>query len=193
MSTVDRGLEAQIRNIEAQYGKPLSEWIALVHASGHTKHTEIVAFLKNSYGMTHGAAHRIALHARAAAGASSGGTAQTTGDDPRADLYSGKKSGLQPIHDALITAIRALGPDIEQAPKQGYVSLRRKKQFAMIQPTTATRIDVGLILKDVPPAERLESAAGFNALFTHRVRVARIEEVDDQLRGWLQQAYDRAG
>ena len=52
---------------------------------------------------------------------------------------------------------------------------------------------VGIILKDVPTTERLESAAGFNALFTHRVRVNTITDVDEQLTTWLKQAYDLAG
>ncbi len=42
MSTVDDGLEAQIRTIEDRYGKPLGEWIAIVRESGLTKHTAIV-------------------------------------------------------------------------------------------------------------------------------------------------------
>ena len=89
-------------------------------------------------------------------------------------------------------AVQSFGDDIEIAPKKGYVSLRRRKQFAMIQPSTTGRIDVGLILKDEPPSERLEPAAGFNALFTHRVRVTGIEDVNTQLIGWLHHAYDRA-
>src|SRR5260370_14256468 len=70
MSTVDEGLETQIRNIEQQYGKPLSEWIALIKESGLTKHTDMVAMLKSQYGMSHVAAHRVALKRREA-GASS--------------------------------------------------------------------------------------------------------------------------
>ncbi len=193
MSTVDESLEAQIRNIEQQYGKPLNEWIAIVKESGLTKHTEIVAMLKSQYGMSHGSAHRVALKAREADAASIAKAAEASGRDPVAELYSGKKAGLKPLHDALMTAITAFGDDIELAPKKGYVSLRRKKQFAMIQPTTAARIDVGLILKDVPVTERLESAANFNALFTHRVRVNTINDVDAQVIAWLKQAYDLAG
>ena len=193
MSTVDEGLEAQIRNIEQQYGKPLNEWIAIVKESGLTKHTEIVAMLKSQYGMSHGSAHRVALKAREADAASIVKGAEASGRDPAALLYSGKKAGLKPLHDALMTAITNFGDDIELAPKKGYVSLRRKKQFAMIQPTTATRIDVGLILKEVPTTERLESAANFNALFTHRVRVNTINDVDAQVITWLKQAYDLAG
>jgi predicted transport protein len=193
MSSVDEGLEAQIRNIEQQYGKPLGEWIALVKESGLTKHTEIVAMLKSQYGMSHGSAHRVALKARQADAASLVKAAEASGRDPVSELYSGKKAGLKPLHDALMTAITAFGDDIELAPKKGYLSLRHKKQFAMIQPTTAMRIDLGLILKEIPTTERLESAASFNALFTHRVRVSTINDVDAQVISWLKQAYDLAG
>jgi len=192
MSTVDEGLEAQIRNIEQQYGKPLSEWIAIVKESGLTKHTDMVAMLKSQYSMSHGSAHRVALKAREADAASIVKSAEASGRDPVAELYSGKKAGLKPLHDALMTVITTFGDDIELAPKKGYLSLRRKKQFAMIQPTT-TRIDLGLILKDLPATERLESAASFNALFTHRVRVYTINDVDPQVIAWLKQAYYLAG
>ena len=189
MATVEEGLQAQIRNIEATYGKPMDEWLAIIAASGLTKHTEIIAMLKSGYGMTHGAAHRVALVARQAA--QPAGTERD--NDPIGALYTGKKAGLRPLHEALMKAVEALGDDIELAPKKGYVSLRRRKQFAMIQPSAAGRIDLGLILRDMPADGRLESAAGFNALFTHRVRLFGPADVDAQLISWLQRAYDHAG
>ena len=189
MATVEEGLQAQIRNIEATYGKPMSEWQAIIAASGMTKHTDVVNMLKSDYGMTHGAAHRVALVARQAA--QPAGTERDT--DPVGAMYTGKKAGLRPLHEALMKAVEALGDDIELAPKKGYVSLRRRKQFAMIQPSAAGRIDLGLILRDMPADERLESAAGFNALFTHRVRLFGPADVDAQLISWLQRAYDHAG
>jgi hypothetical protein len=189
MATVEQGLQAQIRNIEAAYGKPMSEWIAIIAASGLTKHTDVVSMLKKDYGMTHGAAHRVSLVAREQA---AGAAASGRGSDPVSALYTGKKASLRPLHDALMTTIQALGDDIEIAPKKGYVSLRRRKQFAMIQPSAAGRIDLGLILRDVPPDARLESAKGFNALFTHRVRLTSTADIDPQLTAWLQRAYDRA-
>lgn len=192
MSTIDEGLEAQIRNIEERYGKPLREWIAIVRESGITKHTDRVAMLKSQYGMSHASAHRVALKARDADGANMVRAAKAAGRDPIDEMYSGKKVDLKPLHDTVMTAITSFGNDIEVAPKKGYVSLRRKKQFAMIQPTTATRLDIGFILKNVPPTERLESASSFNALFTHRVRVNTINDVDEQLITWLKQAYDLA-
>ena len=193
MPTVEESLEAQIRNIEEKYGKTLGEWLAIIKNSGKTKHTEIIAMLKSEFGMSHGSANRIALKARGADSASIVDAAKSSGTDPIEAIYSSKKAGLKPIHDAIMAKVEALGTGIEIAPKNGYVSLRHKKQFAMIQPTTAARIDVGLILKDVPVTQRLEAGAGFNAMFSHRVRVNSLSDVDDQLASWLKLAFDLAG
>jgi predicted transport protein len=106
--------------------------------------------------------------------------------------YAGKKEGLRPIHDALIAAVKKLGADVEVSPKKTYVSLRRSKQFALIQPSTATRIDVGLNLRGEKTTPRLEASGSFNAMVSHRVRVESKKEVDPELKGWLKQAYDRA-
>jgi hypothetical protein len=186
---VDEALKSQLRNIEATYGKPIGAWIKLIEASGLTKHNEVVAMLKSDHGMTHGAAHRVSLTARAA----SAGRSDSRKGDPADQLYVGAKSGLRPIHDRMMTKISRLGDDIGSAPKKGYISLRRVKQFAMIQPSTATRVDVGLILRGVSPTERLEAAGSWNALFTHRVRLVRPADVDAELVRWLREAYQQAG
>ena len=128
MATVEQGLQAQIRNIEATYGKPMSDWLAIISASGLTKHTDVVTMLKKDYGMTHGAAHRVSLVAREQAAAAG------PGSDPVSALYAGKKASLRPLHDALMTTIQAFGDDIETAPKKGYLSVRRRKQFAIPGP-----------------------------------------------------------
>jgi predicted component of type VI protein secretion system len=182
------GIAAQIRGIEQRYGKPIEAWIELVKASSLSKHPDVVAMLKTDHGMTHGAAHRIALLARSA-GRARPGSVEAAVDS----LYAGKRATLRPIHDLLTATIMTFGPDVQQVPKSRYLSLRRAKQFAMIQPSTLTRVDVGLIFRDVEPAARLETAAGFNALFTHRVRVSRPADVDTELRDWLHLAYGVAG
>ncbi len=190
MASVDAGLQAQIRNIEATYGRTMPEWFAIIAASGKTKHTDVVAMLKTEHGMTHGAAHRVSLLARASTAAPADTDAAA---DPADPLYTGKKAHLRPIHDALMRAVHAFGGDVEIAPKKGYLSLRRGKQFAMIQPSTTSRVDLGLILKDLPAAGRLEPATGFNALFTHRIRLTSVTDVDEQVLDWLKHAYDNAG
>jgi len=62
----------------------------------------------------------------------------------------------------------------------------------MLQPA-ARHIDLGLILADAPEDARLESADTFNALFTNRVRVRSIDDIDAELVGWLREAYEAAG
>ncbi len=201
MASVEDGIAAQIRNIEARYGRPLPEWFGIIAASGLTKHTEVVAMLKANHGMAHGAAHRVSLLSRQAAvpdaalaSATASGPATASPGEVADALYAGKKASLRPLHDQLMARILGLGPDVSLAPKKGYVSLRRpRKQFAMIQPSGAGRIDLGLILPGVPAAGRLEPAGSFNALFTHRVRVTSAGDLDDALAGWLAAAYAAAG
>ena len=210
--SVESGLAAQVRNIEKTYGKPIAAWLALVKASKLQKHTEVVAMLKREHGLAHGAAHRIGLLARAETATAAGSSGESSGQpgagtpagsratggkpapsdqDPAGALYAGKKEALRPIHDALMKAIGAFAKDLEVAPKAGYVSLRSRKQFAMIKPA-AKHVEVGLILRDVAPTARLEASGTFNALFTHRVRVATVADVDKALVAWLRKAYDAA-
>jgi predicted transport protein len=185
MSMVDQGLQSQIENIEAKYGRPINDWVELIRASGHIRHGEIVAMLKGDYGLSHGAANRVALVAMDALAPK----AETT--DPEAMLYAGNKAALLPIHERLMGSVLALGREVEVAPKKGYLSLRRRKQFAMIRPA-ARHVDLGLVLTGRPVDARFESAANFNALFTHRVRVRSVEDVDPELVRWLEAAYEAA-
>jgi len=190
MTTPEEGLTAQVRNIEATYGKSMAEWTELVRARALKKHSEIVAMLKSEHGMTHGNANRVALVARDALAAETSGKAAA--GDPLAALYEGRRAALRPIHEALMARISTLGSDIEPSPKRGYVSIRRRRQFAMIQPAAA-HVDLGLILKDTPAGGRLEAGGSFNAMFTHRLRLSTPESVDSEIAGWIQAAYDAAG
>jgi len=179
-TTVEQGIQSQLRNIEATYGHTIDELVAVVVASGLTKHSEVVAMLKQRYGMTHGSAHRVSLVARD----------RVTPPAPA----SGDRlaPSLKEVHARLLERVEALGDDVEQVPKKGYTSLRRRKQFAMVQPG-AKWINLGLVLPKHPSAGRLESAAKWNALFTHRVRVASTLEIDRELESWLRAAYAAAG
>jgi hypothetical protein len=179
MATVEAGIQSQLRNIEKDYGKTIDELVVVVTESGLTKHNDVVAMLKQRYGMSHGAAHRVSL------------TARDRAVQPAA-AAGGLAAPLQEVYAGLLKKAVSLGKDIEQAPKKGYVSLRRRKQFAMLQPG-ARWINLGLVLAKQPPGGRLESAAKWNALFTHRVRVATNADVDEELESWLRSAYDAAG
>ena len=114
-----------------------------------------------------------------------------SGEDVLAGIYADKKAPLRPIHDALMAAIGRFG-EFEIAPKKGYVSLRRKKQFAMIGPGSATRVDLGLNMKDVAATDRLlaEKPGG---MCQYKVKLTSASEVDAELIGWIRRAYEAAG
>jgi hypothetical protein len=112
-------------------------------------------------------------------------------DDAVAQIYAGPKAALLPIHERVMAAVSAFGP-FETAPKKAYLSLRRKKQFAMVGPATKTRVDVGINLKGVPATSRLVALPP-GGMCQYKVGVSSADEVDAELAGWLRQAYDAAG
>ncbi len=84
-----------------------------------------------------------------------------------------------------------LGP-FEVAPKKGYVSLRRKRQFGTVGPATRTRVVLGLNMRGVPATERLiELPAG--GMCRYRVSLTEAGQVDQELVAWASLTYASAG
>ena len=181
MGTVEDAVQTQARNIEQKHGRSMIDLVAMVGASGKSKHGEIVAWLKSEHGFGHGDANHVALTALR-------GPAAPAGDDLVDAIYAGPKAALRPFHDRVIEIARGFG-DVELSPKQTYVSLRRAKQFGTVGPAAGGRLEIGLNLKGVEPAGRLEPTTG---MCTHRVRLSDPSELDAEVIGWLHAAYDRA-
>jgi len=185
--SIDKATQTQIANIEKSSGKSLADWTAIINNSGLSKHGELVNFLKEKHGFTHGNANTIVHFAKQShAGAAENET------DWIAEQYKGKEN-LKPWYDAIMTAIHSFGNDVEVAPKKAYVSLRRKKQFAIIQPSTNNRLDVGLNIKGVAPAGNVIASGSWNAMCTHRIKVEEEKTVNTDLFNWIKQAYEQAG
>ncbi len=143
---VEKATQTQLANIEKSTGKKIKEWIAIVNKSGFTKHGELVNFLKEKHGFTHGNANVVVHYAKQ----SHAGAAENS-DDLITEQYKGKEN-LKKWYDKIMTEVNKFGKDIEIAPKKAYVSLRRKKQFALIQPSTKDRLDIGLNIKGLAPS-----------------------------------------
>lgn len=180
-------MQTMIANLKEKTGKTLEQWVKVARASKLAKHGEIVKFLKADHGMGHGYANLVAQTALQPVGSAAAG-----GDELVDAQYAGNKAALRPIYEALVTAVGKFGSDVEISPKKTYVSLRRSKQFALIQPSTATRIDVGINLKGRKAAGRLEESGSFNQMVSHRVRVEQKADVNAELIGWLKEAYGAA-
>lgn len=173
-------------NLLEKTGKTLEQWIDIAKRSKLEKHGEIVKHLKSEHRLTHGYANTVALMAREAHAAA------FSEDDLLESQYKGKEH-LRPIHDKLVDEIKKLGDDIEFVPKKANVSVRRKNQFALIQPSTKTRMDLGLKIKGKEPIGRLENSGPFGAMCSHRVQLADVKDVDADVQDWLKEAYEGAG
>lgn len=182
-STPEKMLATMLENLPAKTGKKLDVWLTTIGKQGYTKHGEIMKFLKGEHGVTHGFANLIAQQYL---------SRDTGAPDLVSAQYAGPKATLRPIYDAILQAAKTFGDDIEVSPKKAYVSLRRSKQFALVQPSTKDRVDVGLNLRGLEPEGRLEASGSFNAMVTHRVRITKKSEVNKELRDWLKRAYDAA-
>lgn len=168
-------------------GKSLEEWVKIVRAQNFEKHGHIMKFLKESHGFTHGFANFVALKARESDAASFDSV------DLVIAQYSNGKEHLKPIYDKILEVVKGFGSDIEIAPKKANVSLRRNRQFALVQPSTKTRIDLGLKLNDAELTDRLENSGPFGSMCTNRVQITDISQIDNELIGWLRLAYEQAG
>lgn len=190
MADPAKALETQLRNIQSKTGKTLDQLSKIVQTSGLTKHGEIRDMLKRDLSLGHGDANTLVHYVLRSDGQSAAQTKGASAGDVLGEIYSGAKAGLRPIHDKVMSGIERFGP-FEIAPKKGYVSLRRKKQFAMVGPATKTRVEVGLNIKGLKTNSRLKEMPPAS-MCQYKVALTDAQEVDKELFDWLKQAYDSA-
>ena len=179
---MDKMLSTMINNMPEKTGKSLSEWKAILKTNSFEKHSEGVNFLKKEHHVTHGFANTIVTLSK---------EESAVPVDLVVNQYKGKES-LLPIYESLLAVVKAFGKDVTITPKKTSVSIIRKKQFALIQPGTKTRIDLGLKLKDKPTTDRLENSGPFGTMCTHRVKLSEVNQIDVELKEWLLEAYKKA-
>lgn len=183
---MDKATLTMIENLFKNTGKTLEQWTDIVKSQNFAKHGEIIKFLKETHGLTHGFANLIAHKSKG----SDAGSAENQ-DDLITKQYQGKEH-LKPIYDKLISEIQTYGKDFEIAPKNTYVSLRRKKQFAILNPATKTRFEIGINLKGQAPKGKL-IAEKPNSMCSHKINITDITEIDKEVFDWIKSAYDSAG
>jgi hypothetical protein len=185
-----------VATLKDKTGRSLDEWIALVKAEGPANEKERREWLKAKHQLGTNTAWWIAERMEAK---------DTWDDNPDAYLkaaegfveamFAGPKACLRPVYDELLHIGLALGEDVKACPCKTIVPLYRKHVFAEIKPATRTRIDFGLALKGTKAKGRLldrgEQAKGNR--ITHRIPITRVEEIDDEVKQWLQVAYERDG
>ena len=179
--------QSMIDNLHKNTGKSLDEWIEIVQKEKFEKHGQIISFLKEKHAFTHGFANLVAHKSKK----TDAGSAENT-DDLVVKQYIGKEH-LKPIYEHILSTILTFGKDIEVAPKIAYVSLKRKKQFAILQPATKTRFEIGIILKGQESKGKLEEIKSANSMCSHKMNIKDLNEIDEEVLGWIEKAYQNAG
>ena len=176
--------QAYLDNVQKKTGKTPAEFVQLAKQKGLSKHGDIVRWLKSDFELGHG-------HATAIAGVIlKAGSPPKSSDQKMNGLFSGAKSSWRAPCDALMAKIAKFGTDVQITAGSTYVSLLRgKKKFGILLPASASRLDVGIKLKNKAPVGRFEAAGNWNTMVTHRVRITDADQLDTELLTWLKQAY----
>jgi predicted transport protein len=183
---MDKNVSTMIENLKEKTGHSLDEWKVIITKEKLVKHGEIVKFLKDKHGITHGYASEIGLKVL---GSDADSSADAT--DFIEAQYKGKEH-LKAYYDKIITAVQKMKGDFEIAPKKAYVSLKRKKQFITLTPASKTRFEIGFNLKGVEPEGKLEAEKP-NGICSHKINIIEIAEIDKEVIDWIQMAFDNAG
>lgn len=184
MSELTGQAATQLANIEESTGRTRADFSAEIKAAGLEKHGQIISYLKENHGLTHGNANLLAKLVRDDL---AGGPA--TDEELLKTQYAGAKAPLTPIYDEVSAIALGLGNDVDQVIQKTGVSFRRAKQFLLVQAPSSKRIQLGLNLPSTPQDDRVQETSG---MCTHRVDITSPEDVDDSVASWITAAYEAA-
>ncbi len=182
-----------IGTLPEKTGRSLDEWMAFIRKSGPKDEKECRVWLKENFKLGTNTAGWLAERAQGKGWEE---------DSPEGylqqaevyveEMFAGAKAGLRPVYDALLKLGLSTGRDVKASPGKTIVPLYRNHVFAQLKPTTRTRIDLGFALGNMAVPERLIDTGGFakKDRITHRIPVASLDEIDDEVKHWLKVAYD---
>lgn len=183
--------QAYLDNIKTKTGKSPEDFKKLATKRGllgdGVKAGEVVAWLKEEFGLGHG--HAMAIYT----------VFKKEKDKPKTldnkleTFFKGTKARWRPVFDLLMKNLKPLGDDLHVSPTSSYLSiLRGNRKMAIVQ-VSSVRMDLGIKLKGIKPTKRFRSADAWNAMVTHRVQIVNEKHIDDELINWLQSAYEQNG
>ncbi len=189
---------AMVRNwidtLKAKTGRDLDEWTAFINSKGSKDTQSRRDWLKTEHKLGTNEARWLVDHAE--------GKDDLEESDPKVyvarasnyvdALFSGSRAALRPLYDKLYDLARSIGNDIKISPGKTIVPIYRKHVIAQIKPSTRTRIDFGLALKNTPAEGRLIDTGGVakKDRITHRIEIASVDDIDAFVEKWLRKAYE---
>lgn len=183
---MDKTVTTMMENLKEKTGHSLDEWKKIIAKEKLAKHGEIVKFLKETHNVTHGYASEIALKVLG-----SDADSASNADDFIVSQYKGKEH-LESFYDLILAEIQKFDGEFKIDPKKTYVSLKRKKQFIILNPASKTRFEIGFNLKGVEPKGKLEAEKP-NGICSHKINLSDIKEIDKEVINWIKMAFEKAG
>ncbi|MFM9958122.1 MAG: DUF5655 domain-containing protein [Phycisphaerales bacterium] len=183
-----------VAELKPKTGRSLDEWVDLVKTQCPGGLSARVEFLKARHGMGTNSAWWIAERAE-------GRGAEDL--DPNlyleaAERYveeqlAGRKAALKPVFERLLAVCLSLGDGVRACPCKTIVPIYRNHVVAQLKVAANGRVDLGLALGEVKATGRLIDTGGLakKDRITHRIEIARVEDIDAQVEGWLKQAFAR--
>ena len=174
-------------------GKSLDEWLKLIRTEAPAANKERREWLKKKYGFGTNTARFLADRAEGKGTEDGDEAAYLEAAEGHVEaMFAGPKAGLRPIYDALLELGRSLGDDIKVCPCKTIVPIFRRYVIAQVKPSTRTRIDFGLALKDTKAQGRLIDTGGYakGDRITHRFEITALDDIDDEVKMWLRKAYE---
>jgi hypothetical protein len=176
-----------VANLQAKTGKTLQEWIAVLAGSGLSGHKERVDWLKREHGLGDVQAKMVVYNAD-----NPGGVTAKSPEQLLNEQYAGRKEPLRPITERLRAEALSLGDDVSAEVRTTYLSFVRNRSFAVVQPSSATRVDLGLALPAPPRSDRLLPAGNVGSdRIVARTPLENLDDVDGEVLGWLRLAYEQ--
>ena len=178
--------QGYLDTIKAKTGKTPDDFKQMAKEKGLTEYGELVAWLKEDFGLGLGHARAIVMVVQQA------DKPRSTVDEAVDTYFVGGKAIWRAAFDDLYAKVQSFGADVKIAPTKTYLSLvRGNKKFAIVQ-ASGKAFDVGIKRKGVPAEGRFTLAGDWNSMVTHRVRIEDASQIDAELLNWLRMAYDNA-
>jgi len=185
-------VQKAIQDLPVKTGRSLEEWIKFIKKSGPKHEQERREWLKTEHGLGTNYAAWLAERVEGKGEDGDPDAYLRAAEGYVEKMFAGPKESLRPIYDALLKLGLGIGKDVKACPCQTIVPFYRNHVFAQIKPTTRTRIDLGLALKDMKATGRLIDTGGFarKDRITHRIPITSVKDIDDEVKSWLRHAYD---
>jgi hypothetical protein len=182
-----------IDGLKKKTGRSLEEWVQLTNKSGPKTEKERSAWLKKKHGL--GTNYAMWIAARSLGKDDEDGNADEYlqhAQDYVQQMFAGPKEHLRVIYDAILQYALTMGSDIRVSPCKTIVPIYRQHVIAQIKPTTRTRIDLGLALKNAKVPKRLINTGGFEKKdrITHRIELTQLADFDAEAKRWMKVAYE---